>query len=74
MEFPRTVHMVGIGGIGVSALAQLLSSRGVQVTGSDREESPTTELLEKRGISVSIGHDGCVIPAGTELLIYSDAV
>lgn len=66
--------MVGIGGIGVSALAQLLSSRGVQVTGSDREESPTTELLEKRGISVSIGHDGCVIPAGTELLIYSDAV
>ncbi len=72
--FPKKAHMVGIGGIGMSALAQLLVSRGVAVTGSDREESPTTELLEKRGIMVSIGHDGCVIPAGTELLIYSDAV
>lgn len=72
--FPRCVHMVGIGGIGMSALAQLLVSRGVAVTGSDREESPTTELLEKKGIAVSIGHDGCVIPAGTGLLIYSDAV
>lgn len=71
---PKKVHMVGIGGIGMSALAQLLHSRGVKVTGSDREESPTTALLEKTGISVSIGHDGCVIPADTELLIYSDAV
>jgi UDP-N-acetylmuramate--alanine ligase len=72
--FPKKVHMVGIGGIGMSALAQLLVSRGVAVTGSDREESPTTGLLEKKGISVAIGHDGCVIPAGTELLVYSDAV
>ncbi len=71
---PKQIHMVGIGGIGMSALAQLLHSRGVTVTGTDREESPTTELLEKRGISVSIGHDGCVIPADTQLLVYSDAV
>lgn len=71
---PGRVHMVGIGGIGMSALAQLLQTRGVAVTGSDREESPTTALLERAGIPVSIGHDGCVIPAGTELLVYSDAV
>lgn len=58
----------------MSALAQLLHSRGVAVTGSDREESPTTALLEQRGVSTSIGHDGCVIPPKTELLIYSDAV
>lgn len=66
--------MVGIGGIGMSGLAQMLAGQGKQVSGSDREESPTTELLAKKGIPVSIGHDGCLIPADTELLIYSDAV
>jgi len=66
--------MVGIGGVGMSALAQLLVSRGVSITGSDRSESPTTELLSRKGIVVSIGHDGCLIPANTEMVIYSDAV
>ncbi|MDO8551920.1 MAG: cyanophycin synthetase [bacterium] len=76
--------MVGIGGIGMSALAQLLVHQGKQVSGSDREESPTTRLLAEKGVSVSIGllaeasaqagHDRCLIPADTELLIYSDAV
>ncbi len=58
----------------MSALAQLYAARGVSVSGSDRDESPTIELLAKQGISVSIGHDGCNIPAGTELAVYSDAI
>ncbi len=58
----------------MSALAQLLVHQGKQVSGSDREESPTTKLLAEKGISVSIGHDGCLIPPDTELLVYSDAV
>lgn len=66
--------MVGIGGIGMSALAQLLVHQGKNVGGSDREESPTTKLLAEKGITVSIGHDSCLIPADAELLIYSDAV
>ncbi len=73
MELPKDIHMVGIGGIGMSALAQLLVHRGVRVTGSDRDESPTTKLLNERGVDVEIGH-GKRIPAATELLIYSDAV
>jgi len=73
MNIPKHVHMVGIGGIGMSALAQLLFSREVTVTGSDREESPTTRLLEEKGIHVAIGH-ASEIPAGIELLVYSDAV
>lgn len=64
--------MVGIGGIGMSALAQLLHLRGHAVSGSDREASPTTLLLEKKGIAVHIGHES--VPEGVELLIYSDAV
>ncbi len=66
--------MVGIGGIGMSALAQLLKHQGKGVSGSDREESPTTALLAEKGIQVWIGHDQCNIPADTELVIYSDAV
>lgn len=66
--------MVGVGGIGMSALAQLYVSRGANVSGSDREESPVTEMLAAKGIPVWIGHDGCNIPADTGLLVYSDAV
>lgn len=63
--------MVGIGGIGMSALAQLLLDDGKNVTGSDRINFPTIEILEKKGMNVFIG-DG-IVPEGTELLIYSDA-
>lgn len=74
MKLPKSIYMVGIGGIGMSALAQLIFSRGHQVSGTDREESPTTALLAEKGIAVSIGHDHCLVPADAELLIYSDAV
>lgn len=66
--------MVGIGGIGMSALAQLLAHQGKQVSGSDREESPIVSMLAQKGIEIAIGHDGCNIPAACDLLIYSDAV
>ena len=74
MRIPGTVYMVGIGGIGMSALAQLLKHQGKNVSGSDREMSPATALLAEKGIQVWIGHDQCHIPADAELLIYSDAV
>lgn len=57
----------------MSALAQLLQKEGKSISGSDREESPTTKLLGEKGIVVLIG-DGRHIPQNTELLIYSDAV
>jgi len=68
------VHLVGIGGIGMSALAQLYHVRGYAVSGSDRSRSPVTELLERVGIALHIGHDAAHVPAATELLVYSDAV
>lgn len=58
----------------MSALAQLYVSRGVTVTGSDRSESPTTELLEKKGVHVLIPQVADNVPADAELIIYSDAV
>lgn len=72
MKNSANYFLVGIGGIGMSALAQLLKARGDRVEGSDREPSPTTELLEQKGISVTFGHNA--IPPHTDVLVYSDAV
>lgn len=58
----------------MSALAQLFAARGISVSGSDREASPTTALLEKRGIRVFIGHDAAHLPEDADVLVYSDAV
>jgi UDP-N-acetylmuramate--alanine ligase len=71
---PKTPYFIGIGGIGMSALAQMFSSQGAQVTGSDREASPVTELLESKGIAMIIGQKAEQVPANTEIVIYSDAV
>ncbi len=69
----KNIYMVGIGGIGMSALAQLLADHGDHVSGSDRESSPTTELLAAKGIQVTIGQKPENVPANTELLIYTEA-
>lgn len=68
------MYMVGIGGIGMSGLAQLLKDHGNDVSGSDREASPVTELLESKGISVLIGQKAENVPPDAELVIYSEAV
>lgn len=74
MQVPDSIYMVGIGGIGMSALAQFLKHTGRKVSGSDRDESPVTVMLAEVGIDVVIGHDQCNIPADAELLVYSDAI
>lgn len=66
--------MIGIGGIGMSALAQLYAHEGHEVSGSDRDESPTTELLKSKGIRVYVGHKEANVPEDAGLVVYSDAV
>ncbi len=70
----RKAYFIGIGGIGMSGLAQLLADHGVSVLGSDREESPTTELLHSKGIDVVLVQDGSGVPADADIAIYSEAV
>lgn len=70
----QKIHMVGIGGVGMSALAQMLAHEGVMVTGSDRSESPVTGLLEQKGIHVQISQAAENMPEDTEAVVYSDAV
>jgi len=69
-----SIYFVGIGGIGMSALAQLYLSQGAHVSGSDRSSSPVTELLEKKGVKVFFTHAKGNVGEGTNLLVYSDAV
>lgn len=57
----------------MSALAQLLADQGDTVSGSDREASPTTELLTGKNIPVIIGQKAENVPQDTELLIYTEA-
>lgn len=70
----KKVHFVGIGGIGISALAKLLSRRGSDVTGSDLIESSVTRGLELEGKRVFIGHAAENVPIDCDLIIYSPAV
>jgi UDP-N-acetylmuramate--alanine ligase len=70
----KKIHCIGIGGIGMSALAQYFNDRDVSVTGSDREASPVTELLESKGITVVIGQKVENVPADADAVMYSDAV
>ncbi len=70
----KKAHFVGIGGIGMSGLAQLMKDSGVSITGSDREASPVTEMLEKNGITVLIGQKTENITKEADIIVYSEAV
>jgi len=67
------VHCVGIGGIGLSAIAEILLHRGIEVSGSDTTESDITDRLIEKGAKVYLMHREKNI-AGADLVIYSAAV
>ena len=68
-----TVHFIGIGGIGVSAVARILLEQGVSVSGSDVRESQITLELESMGASVTIGHAPANVK-GVDLVVHSTAI
>jgi len=70
----KKIFFVGIGGIGVSALAKLFSAESWKISGSDKHSSEITDELRKRGIKVYIGHKEGNLDSDTDLAIYSAAV
>jgi UDP-N-acetylmuramate--alanine ligase len=68
------VHFVGIGGIGMSGIAEIMLKIGYSVQGSDAKASANTERLEKLGARVFIGHDAAHIGEGVSAVVYSTAV
>ncbi len=71
---PKHVHLVGIGGINMSAVAKLLKRAGIGVSGSDSKASELTDELDAMGIPVVIGQDKANVPNECDLLVYSSAV
>ena len=67
------VHMIGIGGAGMSVVARLLAGRGVAVQGSDSAESETLEALRAVGVKVWVGHDPAHL-TGVNSVVISSAV
>jgi len=67
------VHFIGIGGIGMCGLAELLHNMGAKVSGSDLNESTQTQRLRSMGITVQIGHRAENI-ADSEVVVFSSAV
>ncbi len=78
MQFPemrriRRIHFIGIGGAGMSGIAEVLLNQGYQISGSDLRESTVVERLQKMGAEVFIGHQmGNVI--GADVVVNSSAV
>lgn len=70
----KKVHLIGIGGIGMSGIARLLPHYGCSVSGCDVGRSDITESLARRGIPVSIGHSPEHIAHGSDLVIISAAI
>src|SRR4030042_3816334 len=69
------IHFIGIGGIGVSALARHYLAKGHQVSGSDLSESEITQDLEKSGAKIAIGpHQAKNLPERVDKVVYSAAV
>ena len=69
----RQVHLVGIGGIGMSSIAEVLLNRGYAVTGSDLKRSDVTEHLESLGATIYEGHAAEQV-GEADVVVYSSAV
>jgi UDP-N-acetylmuramate--alanine ligase len=68
------IHLIGVGGSGMSGLAKILLAKGHTLSGSDLKASETTEQLGRLGVRVSIGHREENIPEGTEVVVRSAAI
>ena len=68
------IHFVGIGGIGMSGIAELLLNLGYRVSGSDLRRSETTERLASLGATIRVGHAAENVPADGHVVVTSSAV
>jgi UDP-N-acetylmuramate--alanine ligase len=68
----KHIHCIGIGGIGLSAIAEIFLTRGYKISGSDMKESEVTEKLIDLGAVIYLGHRAKNI-SGADLVIYSSA-
>lgn len=70
----KIVHLIGVGGSGMSALARYFLAHDWQVSGSDQKHSATIETLCQLGLKFSEGHSAQNLPEDCELVVYSEAI
>jgi len=73
-EKVNSIYFIGIGGIGMSALARYFHSKGVKVSGYDKTASSLTKELEQEGMKIHYEENVDLIPKGAELVVYTPAV
>ncbi|MCM8812223.1 MAG: UDP-N-acetylmuramate--L-alanine ligase [Candidatus Omnitrophica bacterium] len=69
----KRVHLIGIGGIGMSGIARLLLDRGVSVSGTDSSDGPIIEQLKSRGARIRIGHSAQAL-RDADTVVYSSSI
>src|SRR5260221_10651097 len=69
-----SVYFIGIGGIGMSAIARFFDSIGVKVSGYDKTETALTKELQKAGIDIHYEENVGLIPKDVDLVVYTPAV
>ena len=69
----KKVHMIGIGGISMSGIAEILVNWGFEVSGSDRTDSEILHTLENTGIKIHIGHDAKNVE-GSDCVVFTAAI
>ena len=71
---PIHIHFIGIGGISMSGLAEILLEEGFTISGSDTKESPLTRQLSEKGIRVFYPQSAANIIPGTDAVVYTAAI
>ncbi len=73
LDSVKHVHLIGAGGIGISAVGKFLLAQGKTVSGSDSTQSAITDDLIKRGAAIRIGHEASNIPEDCDLVVFTEA-
>jgi UDP-N-acetylmuramate--alanine ligase len=74
LSLPRVIHVIGVGGPGMSAIASVLVGMGHAVSGSDVVESPVLDRLRSEGVDVHVGHSADNIPTDVDAVVISTAI
>ena len=74
LKTAKNIHFIGIGGIGISAIARMFILEGKNVSGSDISETKAVDELKKLDADIIIGHSASNIPQNTDLVIYTIAI
>jgi UDP-N-acetylmuramate--alanine ligase len=74
LKTPHIIYFLGIGGIGMSALARYYQRLGSEIHGYDRTETALTQQLAKEGMHIHYNENASLIPADTDLVVYTPAI